>query len=333
MLLEKIMTESAMFKWQEFYIELKTNSTEVISLVEKYTTLKRVEEKVNAHIHIQFNDSEESVIQNSICNQAENIFSGKILMEQTRDYSIYTFGKERWTVFEGYGSCHIDDEKNTVIAERIVGNVIFDYYSILLLFIKPVIELLKKYGYVRFHTGCLNINSTGCLISGISGRGKSTATFSLLKKGHLVLSDEMPLLKKEEDHYNAYSVSSIVKIREQAIEDFFDESIKELPHDCYEGEYYFQIADIQSESIDAVQNIKKLFILNITGQLETTIHSIHPTKVIQELFPVTINAADEENANETFKFVMEFLNHVECYEIDFGTDMELFEKAMVRMEL
>lgn len=322
-----------MYRWQEFNIELTTNSNEVISLVEKYTTLKRVKKNMKAHIHFNFDDIEEDAIHHSMPNQAERLFTGKILLEQTRDYSIYTFGKERWTVFDGYGSCHIDDDKNAITAKRIVGNVEFDYFSILLLFIMPLNELLKKFGYIRFHTGCLNINNKGSLISGISGRGKSTATFSLLKKGHLVLSDEMPLIKKVENQYNAYSLSSIVKITEKSIEDFFGESIRQIPHDYYDDEYYFQIADIQSKSISVVEKIENLFILNRTGQLETTIHSIHPAKVVQELFPVTIKAMDEEITKTTFKFVMDFLNHVNCYEIDFGTDMNRFEKAMRELTL
>lgn len=331
--MEKMMTKSVMFRWQEFNIELNTNSSELILLVEKYTTLERINTNGIADIKLTFNDCEKDSIEGQIPHEAINTFSGKMLLEETRDYLVYKLENEKWSVYKEYGTCHINDSKNTIVSERIFKNVVFDYYSILLLMIKPLSELLRKYGYVRFHTGCIKIKDNNCLISGISGRGKSTATFSLLRKGHLVLSDEMPLLKKEGERYNAYSLSNIVKIREEAVKRFFTKDIMNLPHDCFEDEYYFQLSDIQSKTLKVASDIKNVFVLNITGKTDTKIHSVHPTQVIQELFPVTINAIDEEKMNETFKFVMGFLNHANCYQIDFGTDMELFEKAMVGMEL
>lgn len=60
----------------------------------------------------------------------------------------------------------------------------------------PFVEILKYHGLYPFHSAALYGNGMGCLISGSSGCGKTTASLSLVREGFKYASDDFLLLEE-----------------------------------------------------------------------------------------------------------------------------------------
>ncbi|MDZ7836930.1 MAG: hypothetical protein U5N58_02710 [Actinomycetota bacterium] len=89
-----------------------------------------------------------------------------------------------------------------------------------------------------------------------------------------------------------------------------------------EGEFYFSLNDLNAEIIK-VPRVKAIVILNQTKMTASASKPVHPTKVIPHIFPSSIRPGSH-NTDRNFNFLTELIDHVHCYQVDFGTDMHDF---------
>lgn len=314
------------YQWNEFDLAIYTESEHVFMLIEKYTSFDPQKVPNGKRIRVEIHDRIDGKLQ--VPPGAEFLGGGKIQLEEVREYRRYQKGWESWRIYEGYGAYQLDVENRRLVVERNTPAVRFDYYFVLLLVLMPLMELLKREGFHRFHAGCVDLGGHVSLLAAESGGGKSTATFALLEKGHVVLSDEMPLIRFKNGEYEAVALSDTIKIREDSKERFFNQFLCERDLEPWKDDWYLRLRDIQEQNIDAMKPIRHLFVLRKTGLIETKIHPIHPTRAVPALFPVTIKMNGKEETETVFTFVMDFLNHTMCHEVAFGTDMDLFVQVM-----
>src|SRR6056297_1487836 len=79
--------------------------------------------------------------------------------------------------------------------------------------------LLHQRGMVPFHASALKRpNETGFLICGHSGIGKSTITAHLLKQGYSLLSDDISVVKPEQDQVFVYPSYPFIKLWKDVME-------------------------------------------------------------------------------------------------------------------
>lgn len=315
------------YGWQNFTIRLETNSDRIIDLIQQYTTLKEDPCAREHQIELIMQDRKQGVVSQSAPEDVEIFAQGKIRLEELREYAYYRKDSEVWYWYEGYGSCYLNLEERRIVAERILDSVEFEYYSVFLLILKPLMDYLRLFEYYRFHAGCVEVKGHSILLSGESGGGKSTATFALMEKGYPVLSDEMPLLRFESGRYDAVSISDTIKICEDSRQRFFKNYSSDLALEAWRKEWYMQLRD-HREPVEKMDDIQHLFVLKKTGKKETKITSMHPAAAVSSLFPVTIKLGRGKESEAVFRFVMEFLNAVSCYEVAFGTDMDQFVQAI-----
>ena len=68
----------------------------------------------------------------------------------------------------------------------------------------------------------------------------------------------------------------------------------------------------------------RIIILEKTGEEDTSIHKIHPSKVVPHIFQSSIRTSIEKFTERQFSFFTGLLNDVSCYKVNFGTDMKDF---------
>ena len=315
------------YGWQNFTIHLETNSNRVSDLIHRYTTLVEDATMRENQIELSVQDLHQGSITQSVPADAAIIAQGSVKLETVRAYTVYHKGESFWNRYEGYGSSTINLEERKIVVERVLSSIEFEYYSVFLLILKPLMDVLRSFDYHRFHTSCVEVNGHSILLSGESGGGKSTATFAFLAKGYPALSDEMPLIRFENGQYHAVSISDTVKICEDSRQRFFESFSKELPLESWRDEWYLQLRE-QGHSVQKMADIRHLFVLKKTGKSETRITAMHSAAAVSSLFPVTMKLGSGRETKAVFRFVMDFLNDISCYEVAFGTDMDLFVQAI-----
>ena len=234
---------------------------------------------------------------------------------------------ERWNVVSGLGAAYINLSMNYIRAVYNGKITREDILPFLLFCSNPLLSLIRRFGFPFLHAACLNINGKHALIAGLSGRGKSTATFSLIKRGHTALTDEATLIKKMDVHYNAYVMMGWIKVEEGAKKRFFTDT-NDAPVRCG-ADHIYKLSDINhNKENEGDAKLDYIFILEQTGLPNTKIKSAGALEVIKELFPVALSNVDKDYAEAAFEIFGDLMESVKLRKIYFGTNMELFVDAV-----
>ncbi|MFO7637292.1 MAG: hypothetical protein R6W96_08280 [Clostridia bacterium] len=233
-----------------------------------------------------------------------------------------------WYILEDYGCIFLDLKTNECHA-AMAREGSFQYIDFLLLFLHPLHRLLGGFGYRRIHASCIQVNGRNVLVTGQSGRGKSTAAFALAGRGHLVLTDESPVIFERDECFHACTLLDVIKVRKDALERFFPgcrDILFTRGEDCY-----LKLSKLNGMPLHTVGPIHDICILSRTGLPETSIEETSPLAVVPELFPQSVDPFLPRQAHGSFEVVMDMLSMARCHLVQFGTDMGLFTQAMERM--
>ena len=326
------MAETTIYKFDDISIIVDTKSDKLHSYIEEFTFIKTTDNIFNKKISFSFIE-DGSFVENcfKVPDDAAVEIDVPFEMDEGIRFRGFTRGNtEIWYIYDGYGSVYINLGKKEIAANWHNEEDAIDIIGFILLFIHPLNKVLGEFGYIRLHAACIKVNKKNIIITGISGRGKSTATFALLNSGYNVLSDEMPLIKKIDGGFNAYTLLNIIKLRQHALDTFFmgfERVFFRSGEDCF-----IKLSDLNMETLFCLQGIHQIFILEQTGKEETVIKPARPMEVIPELFPFTINVILEKQVENVFQTVVDLIDSVNCYKIFFGTNMEEFSRQIEKVE-
>lgn len=318
------MGEKLVYHFHDVSIGLETQSGQLCRLIEDYTYLTRGKETFEKTIMFSFLEGKGKESRSVIPADARLEMDLPVEILQRIRFQCYSRGDaEVWYIYEGYGSIYLNYESGEIFAKWGNESGALEITGFILLFIQPLNKMLGRYGYIRLHAACIEVNKRNVLITGLSGRGKSTAAFALLNRGHRVLSDEMPLIKKEEDgSFRALALLNMIKLRKPALDQFFEgfEQIRfQAREDCY-----IKLSDLNKVQVKELEGIHQVFILEQTRGAETTVEPVSFLEVVPEISPVTLNIPLNKQAEKAFHVTMELLNTVDCYKVYFGTGMARF---------
>lgn len=227
-----------------------------------------------------------------------------------------------WHIYDSYGAVHMDIEHSRIesfycdtIADR-------DMQPFMLLFISPLIGMLRNFGYQYLHAAACRVLGRNILFAGLSGRGKSTASLALSIKGHQVMTDESVLLRKEDGQIHAVALMNWIKVSREVLKRFWPSFDKGQP--IYTSEVAVKISDVNAQALTVFDTIDCVCILSQTGLEATEIRAIDAMDVIPEMLPASIYAIDETSMASSFLFLTDFIKGMPCYQVFFGTDMERF---------
>lgn len=250
-----------------------------------------------------------------------------LLVDRPVPNRIYLKDGQRWIDYEGFGRFMIKGKENRAVAVFITNSGISQVYADIALGYNPLLGLLAGHGYYSVHASCARVGGKGVLFTGYGGSGKSTAAYAMLRSGHTVLADDRILLK-EENRYTAYSISDVMKLKQEAIDNFFPEA-KEINYlHRVSDEYYFKATGYDGGSYLNSTKVDYLMIFEKTGKAETRLEKINPSRVVGDLFPVTMSNYGAAAMERKFTFLTAFLESVKCYKVHFGTDMNEFVGCM-----
>lgn len=266
-----------------------------------------------------------------------------LLVDRLIPNSSYTRDSIRWVDYQGFGRFKIDYGKKQAVATHLANSGISQVYADIGLGYNPFLGLLAGNGYYSVHASCARVAGKGMLFTGDSGSGKSTSAYALLRGGHAVLADDRILLKKtgiadestrsgsSGSGYKAYSVSDVIKLDRKALKSFFPELEDITPMHRVKDELYYKAGKVEGLAYRHSTEVEFLLIFEKTGLPETRLERINPTRVVGDLFPVTMSNYESAAMEKKFAFLTDFLATVKCYKVYFGTDMKNFVYCMEKL--
>jgi len=319
-----------LYDWNGIKIYIDGKNQKFISDIRKYfyatyTKIKREECDIVFSIY----DTNEQKLP-EINKNARLVNSLILILETETNLKIYAYEEQLWYLYQDIAGIWIDFKSNKIILSLAEKLFSFSYYNILFFFLYPLSLLLENFGYFRAHSSCVNIKDKALLFTGDSGSGKSTSAFAIAVNGGSIISDDMTFIKKTADSYRAYTITRLVKLRNDIILKFFPNLLKYKSIKNNEEEMYFDVNGINSR-IPEPSIIRAIIILEKTGKRNTSLNKIHPSKVVPHLFPSSIRTSIEKFTQREFIFFTDLLNDVSCYKVNFGTDMLDFYKVVANI--
>jgi hypothetical protein len=254
-------------------------------------------------------------------------FEGESFLGRSVPCRLFSTATECWRDFAGFGRVWFDTERGEGKAALIAGSDVDPLYADIMFGHNVLVELLGKEGFFAVHASCVQVAGKGILFTGLSGSGKSTAAFALMRRGHRLLADDRILLFRRGE-FCAASLCDTVKVRRHALNDFFPEFRALAPFHEMDGECFFKAGAVSGGSHLGVSPIRHVMVFEKSGEPGTTVEKIKPSGVVAHLFPVTMNPGEPSQMVRKFHVLMEMLGEVTCYRVHFGTDMGRFCTAI-----
>lgn len=320
-------------KWYDlsgYTICIKCNQPEWLKRISRFLSLPEGRGG-NAHLFLDLQVVEAEYVDHlmPLPDPELKIADFTLLLNHPVTMHTYLGDTEQWTDYEGYARTYVDYLNGTAAVLLFSHNDITPLYTDLLFIYNLINQLMIKYNYFSVHASCVQFNEIGIMLSGNSGRGKSTAIFALLQHGFKVISDERVLLYHCDDGYRGCSISDIIKIREEARKLFFPAMLPEKAYATIDDEHYYNCRTIRPGSWLRDTRVNNFLVINQSGTPQSRLLKINPTRVVGEFFPVTMKAYEnKKTVTQKFNFLMDFLSSVPCYQLEFGTDMGRFASLL-----
>lgn len=171
---------------------------------------KGLEKKEDVNIYIVSEAYEEEISSEEECIHSSHSRNKKYLLDGSaytqNDASLYAqkrVERSKYYYYIASTNTKIFMDKN-MKEVYISGN---DIYNTLSYVVETLISIyFEYYGAVQLHGACCTWNGKGYIITGKSGKGKTTLMFNMLKKGALFHSNDRVAIVKEGEDYYAYSI-------------------------------------------------------------------------------------------------------------------------------
>jgi hypothetical protein len=313
------------YAFQDVPICLRGDDGGLFSFIDRFTWLSEGHDAGNRSILVDW--SEDFASAPDVPPDAETVFETvlKLSNGSERRYSSRRLDDEAWKCIEGYGLIYMDYKKNILRVWRNPTGV-FGMDALVILFASPLSNLLANFGFTRLHAACASVLGKGLLITGLSGRGKSTASYALLSAGHFVLTDESAIIRRSADGFECFSLLNTAKIGAGSRNAFFSH----LQYEYHEsdGEFYTRLPALFPGTPGHVRRIDAELILERTGREETQIVEAGPMEVLPELLPNSLDISSDARMERAFGTVSELMDGTASAKALFGTDMVLFARAV-----
>jgi hypothetical protein len=185
-----------------------------------------------------------------------------------------------------------------------------------------VTELLKRRHIYTLSAAALEYQRRGVIISGNSGRGKTTALLSLLRSGYGYLSDDHPLLRDHGTHVELLAFPMTVEVTDRTI-GFFPELRKAVPRLVRQGVYkkHFHAADLYPDAIGGYCAPAIMLFPHVVDMPYSCLEPLSRSHALEAMMPQATFVDDRDIARREFQSLSRLVQQVDCYRLHFGRDV------------
>lgn len=190
------------------------------------------------------------------------------------------------------------------------------------LFHLALTELLRHQGLYTIHAAALEKHGRGILISGNSGRGKTTSSISLLRSGYRYLSDDHPLIQDVGTHVEVVPFPTKINVTEATIA-FFPELLDVPDHVLHPSsrKWSFHAEDLYPTSMGKCCQPAMILFPHVVDISHSHLELLSKTQAMELLLPQALLVYDPEVAGREFQVLAKLARQVDCYRLHFGRDI------------
>jgi hypothetical protein len=215
-----------LYIWNGLKIHIDGENQKLISDIRKffYATYTKLEKEECDIVFSIYDESTQKLP--DINKKARLVSSNVLIIEKETSLKIYAYEEQLWYLYQDHARVLIDFRNNKIILSLAEKLFSFPYYNVLFFFLYPLSLLLENFGYYRVHSSCVNVENMAILFTGGSGTGKSTSAFAIAANSGSIISDDITFVKKIAGSYRAYTITLLVKLRNDVILKFFPQILK-----------------------------------------------------------------------------------------------------------
>jgi len=182
-------------------------------------------------------------------------------------------------------------------------------------------ELLKYRGMYTTHATALEKNGHGILMSGQSGRGKTTSFLSLLRSGYRCVSDDHPFLRSNDHEIEALGFPVKVDVTNNTVKLFPE--LQEAGPLLHQGRYkkYFYVEDLYSWGVAEVCRPRILLFPHVVDSPTSRLELLSKAQALENLLPQGLLVYDRNIAKQEFQTLTRLVEQVDSYQLHFGHDV------------
>lgn len=191
------------------------------------------------------------------------------------------------------------------------------------LFHLALTELFRHRGLYTIHAAALEKHGRGILISGNSGRGKTTSSISLLRSSYRYLSDDHPLIQDTGTHVEVLPFPTKINVTEATIA-FFPEllDLSDHVHSAGSHKRSFHAEDLYPTSMGGERCRPALVLFpHVVNACHSHLELLPKSQALELLLPQALLVFDPEVARREFQVLAKLARQVDCYRLYFGHDM------------
>ena len=279
------------------------------------------------HISISLFKVDDGISLSSLIPQkAKKIFSGKAgPRDVPREgvswrHTLFHLEGELFGYFPGVGVWHLEGPagqgkgflKNP--EKRSPESVTFFFHLM-------VKELLRWHHRFTIHAAALEYQGKGLLISGYSGRGKTSSCLALVRHGYHFLSDDYSVARLASQAVEVLSWPVNVDVTDTTV-GFFPElqnSVGTLQQGKKKKNFF--IEDLYPGSLvdDCVP--KFLFFPSVVQEPHSHVVRLSKRKALETLLPQSLLLTDKNLSRENLSVLSQLVKQVTCFELFLGQDL------------
>lgn len=190
------------------------------------------------------------------------------------------------------------------------------------LFHLALTEFLRHQGLYTIHAAALEKHGRGILISGNSGRGKTTSSISLLRSGYRYLSDDHPLIQDAGTDVEVLPFPTKINVTQATIE-FFPELVGVPDHVPHPGsrKWSFHAEDLYPTSIGERCRPAMVLFPHVVDAPHSHLELLSKRRALELLLPQALLVFDPDVAGREFQVLAKLARQVDCYRLHFGRDI------------
>lgn len=190
------------------------------------------------------------------------------------------------------------------------------------LFHLALTELLRHQGLYTIHAAALEKHGRGILISGNSGRGKTTSSISLLRSGYHYLSDDHPLIQDAGTDVEVLPFPTKINVTQATIA-FFPELVGVPDHVPHPGsrKWSFHAEDLYPTSIGERCRPAMVLFPHVVDAPHSHLELLSKRRALELLLPQALLVFDPDVAGREFQVLAKLARQVDCYRLHFGRDI------------
>lgn len=184
-------------------------------------------------------------------------------------------------------------------------------------------------GRIFVHAGCVGYDGDGVLITGMSGKGKSTTALTCLLAGMQYVSDDYILLDQSDGTVVAHSLYGVGKLVPSQIERF--PLLARLGEGYRSGPHFDKTVIMLNEQfagrMTAALRVRAVVVPEITGARDTRSAPAPQSRALLAMMPSTMFQLPGAGARE-FGLLSRAVKNVPCFILHAGTELEQIPGAI-----